>query len=170
MEVIDKKDLINYLSLIRHDEGGYYRETYRSPDCINTNREHHDGVRCLSTCIFYMLTNDNPIGFFHKNKSPILHFYHGGGSLTYRFIHPNGMTEEHILGPDIRNGHKLQLVAPGDVWKSTSLNDGEFGLVSEVVFPGWEIYDSIIADYSDLLALHPEHAEWIERYSYGVTL
>ena len=164
----NKSALIQQLSLTQHQEGGYYNETYRSCDKLNTSREHNGGLRHLSTCIFYMLTDDSPIGYFHKNLSPILHFYHGGSALTYRFIHPDGKTEEHVLGPDIKNGDKLQLVAPGNVWKSTELKGGaSFGLVSEVVFPGWEVYDSQIANYADLILCYPQHAKWIKKYSYG---
>ncbi|PWC10800.1 cupin [Brenneria corticis] len=165
---MNTSDVIALLALQKHEEGGYYNETYRSREVIHTDREHNDGVRQLATCIYYLLSADSPIGYFHKNISPILHFYHAGGPLTYRFIHPDGSTEEHILGPDIQNGHKLQLVAPGGVWKSTELAPNTaFGLVSEVVLPGWEYYDSLIARHDDLLTAFPHLQYWIRRYSYG---
>lgn len=168
MSAITTKMLIKTLSLKKHAEGGYYNETHRAQDLIKTDREHNDGRRRLSTCIYYLLTKESPIGYFHKNLSPIMHFYHSGGPLIYRFIHPDGTTEEHILGPDIEQGHRLQLIADGGVWKSTELSaDAEFGLVSEVVVPGWEIFDSVIAQQDDLLTTFPLLPSWIQRYSYG---
>ncbi|RLM22669.1 cupin [Brenneria alni] len=168
MPHLNKDALIELLALKKHEEGGYYNETYRSPEMIQTGRENNNGLRTLSTCIYYLLTDDSPIGYFHKNLSPILHFYHSGAPLTYRFIYPDGKIEEHILGPDILSGHKLQLIAPGEVWKSTELSSGEsYGLVSEVVLPGWEIYDTEIAQYHELLARYPQHETWVKHYSYG---
>ncbi|AUI85496.1 cupin [Vibrio azureus] len=165
-EEVDK--LIKQLNLFPHEEGGYFRQTYKSQDTVQTERENNGGVRRFATSIYYMLTENSPIGFFHKNLSPILHFYHSGGPLTYRFIHPDGSIEEHILGPDLESGHKLQLVAPGGVWKSSELKQGyNYGLVSEVVLPGWEQFDRVLAPYHDLLSLYPEHDEWLRRFSYG---
>ncbi|MGF1742277.1 cupin domain-containing protein [Vibrio profundum] len=164
---IDQDELIEQLDLIPHEEGGYYSQTYKSQDEVKTEREHNNGVRCFSTCIYYMLTEGSPIGSFHKNLSPNLHFYHGGSPITYRFIYPDGRAEEQILGPDVKNGHKLQLIVPADVWKSTEIGkDYPFGLVSEVVQPGWDENDCILAEYDTLVALYPEHSEWIKQYSY----
>lgn len=159
-------NLIKTLKLTTHEEGGYYKETFRSDVLLRTDRPENEGIRCLATSIYYMLTATSPIGFFHKNESPILHFYHSGGAMIYRLIHPDGSTEEHILGPEVSKGHCLQFLAPGGCWKSTELESGsEYGLVSEVVFPGWELFDSVIADKNELLAAFPQHAKWIEQFS-----
>ncbi|WP_114193163.1 cupin domain-containing protein [Edaphovirga cremea] len=164
---MNKDQLIEDLSLVRHEEGGFYKECFRSDHKIKTERKSNSGTRALATCIFYMLTDDYPIGYFHKNQSPILHFFHAGGPLIYRFIHPDGRTEKHILGPDIDKGHKLQLVGPGNCWKSTELIQGEsFGLISEVVFPGWEQDDWAMATQEELYSALPQHRIWIEKYGY----
>ncbi|MGF1742275.1 cupin domain-containing protein [Vibrio profundum] len=163
---LSHQQVIEQLDLIPHEEGGYFRQTYQSSSEVKTDREHNGGFRQFSSSIYYMLTEESAIGFFHKNLSPILHFYHGGSPLTYRFIYPDGKTEEHVLGPDITKGHKLQLVGPSNVWKSSELEQGgSFGLVSEVVIPGWEIFDRTLATYQELLSLHPEHMSWVRQYT-----
>lgn len=160
--------LIEKLNLSFHEEGGYFNETFRSEEIITTNRDVNNGERRLATCIYYMLTNTAPLGYFHSNMSPILHFHHAGGPMIYRFIHGDGRIEEHVMGQDIANGQVLQLVAPAGCWKSTQLApDHEYGLVSEVVFPGWELFDSIIAKKQSLLDAFPQHAAWINAYSYN---
>ena len=85
---MNKDSIIKKLSMKKHVEGGYYYEAHRSEILIDTNRQDKD--RSISTSIFYMLTNDNPIGYFHKNKSDIIHYFHGGSALTYLIIYPNG--------------------------------------------------------------------------------
>ena len=45
------KELINNLQLLPHPEGGWYRETYRSPLKLQTLK----GERNLATLIYYLL-------------------------------------------------------------------------------------------------------------------
>ena len=164
---MNKEQLIQYLSLVRHDEGGYYSETFRAEEKIQTQREGLSGMRSLATCIYYMLTQDNPIGYFHQNTSPIFHFFHSGSPLTYRLIHQDGSVEEYILGPDLDKGHQLQLFVPGGCWKSTELQaGGDYGLLSEIVTPGFEFIDAEIANQTQLLKEFPQHESWIRQFTY----
>ena len=50
----------------------------------------------------------------------------------------------HILGPDIMNGHKLQVPVEGGVWKGGRLlDDGvhDYSLIGEAVGPGFDFRD-----------------------------
>lgn len=144
---MDKDNLIKKLSLVEHIEGGYYSEIYRSDLTIQTDREGSE--RSLLTSIYYMLTDDRPIGYFHKNKSDIIHYFHAGSSLTYLILHPNGKLQKVKLGFDITKGDLLQLIVPGGCWKATVLEEGEFGLLGEAVAPGFDYRDMELgkADY-----------------------
>ncbi|MEB3217333.1 MAG: cupin domain-containing protein [Nostocales cyanobacterium 94392] len=140
---MNKKDLIAKLFLIEHIEGGYFRETYRSNLKIHTNREGRE--RSQLTSIYYMLTDDRPIGYFHKNKSDIVHYFHAGSSLTYLIVHPEGKLERVKLGFDISKGDLPQVLVPGGCWKATVLEEGEFGLLGEAVAPGFDYRDMELA-------------------------
>ncbi|WP_446344549.1 cupin domain-containing protein [Coleofasciculus sp. F4-SAH-05] len=85
---INNHDLIQQLSLQMHPEGGYYSEAYRSSMMIETDRVGQK--RSAMTSMYYLLTDDSPIDYFHINKSDIMHYFHGGSPVTYLLIPPNG--------------------------------------------------------------------------------
>ena len=66
-------EIITHLSLEPHPtEGGYFRRTYEADLRCDTE----NGSRMLLTSIYYMLIQDSPGGFLHRNKSDILHYHH----------------------------------------------------------------------------------------------
>ena len=158
---MNKEDIIEILGLAGHFEGGYFRETFRADhrDRIDTRR----GSRSTMTAIYYMLASDAPIDVFHTKHSDGIQFYHLGAPLTYHLIHPDGRHERVVLGPDIAAGQQLQLAVTGGTWKAAELESGEFGLVSEVVAPGWEMDDMILASRAELVALFPQHSALLTR-------
>lgn len=162
---MNKNDFIKKLSLVEHVEGGYFSETYRSDLKIATDREGTE--RSLLTSIYYMLTDNRPIGYFHKNKSNIIHYFHAGSPLTYLILHPNGELNKVKLGFDVTKGHLCQLIVPGGCWKATVLEEGEFGLLGEAVAPGFDYQDMELAkaDYfeSNFPDLWNELAPYIKK-------
>lgn len=132
-----KQILIEKLSLDEHVEGGYFVRTYQS--------SIQSGIHPSMTSIFYMLTSNNPIGHFHKNKSDIMHYFHLGSPITYLTISPEGRLEKFTLGSDIIQGNLLQLLVKGGYWKASVLEKGDFGLLSEAVTPGFNYDDMTIA-------------------------
>ncbi|MCW9000850.1 MAG: cupin domain-containing protein, partial [Kangiellaceae bacterium] len=92
-----KSEIIKLLKLESHPiEGGYFKRTYES----NIRFESEAGERRVLTSIYYMLTSDNQIGYMHKNKSDIIHYYHLGAPTTYHLISPEGEYYQRRLGPD----------------------------------------------------------------------
>lgn len=134
---MNKHDLINQLELSEHIEGGYFIRTYQS------SLQTQD--RALMSSIYYLLTDDQPIGHFHLNKSDVMHYFHLGSPIKYLTISPDGLLETFTLGPDITNGQRLQLLVKGGYWKASILEKGEFGLLSEAVSPGFNYNDMTIA-------------------------
>jgi predicted cupin superfamily sugar epimerase len=61
------------LGLEPHREGGYFRETYRSPLTIHTEF----GVRSLATAIVYLLIGSDP-SRFHRLRADEIWFFHAG--------------------------------------------------------------------------------------------
>lgn len=152
---MDKQQLIAHLQLEPHLEGGYFRRTYAAS---RTAAIEDVGDRLLMSSIFYLLTDDSPIGFFHRNRSDILHYWQGGSSLTYYLIDSTGQLRQVQLGPNLDAGEQLQLLVTGDTWKATELHAGEFGLLSEAVSPGFEYRDMELATSAGLLAQFPHLA------------
>ena len=154
-----KQQIIKSLSLEPHpSEGGYFKRTYTSE--IETPSPV--GTRRTLSSIYYMLTDDSPIGFLHKNKSDIIHYFHGGSPICYWIIHPDGQLEKQTLGNDLSQGHSPQLTVKGGCWKASKLLDGEYGLISEAVTPGFEYEDMELATVATIHSLFPELSETIK--------
>jgi len=143
LNLTDPKEVIRQLDLAPHPtEGGYFRRTYASELVLNPNT---DAQRPTMSSIYYLLTTDSPQGKWHKNKSDILHYFHGGGAIEYRIIAPNGQHAVYTLGGDLDQQQVLQLLVPGGYWKHAQLVSGRFGLLSEAVSPGFDFKDNEIA-------------------------
>ncbi len=163
---LDAKSLIEKLDLQPHREGGYYRRTYQASDRPMVDSE--SGPRFLMTSIYYMLTREAPIGCFHVNQSDIMHVHNAGAALRYYLISPQGELQIVTLGPNIERGERMQFVVKGGYWKATELVAGaehDFGLLTEVVVPGFDYADMILGKRDELLALFPQHESLIARFA-----
>ena len=140
---MNKHDLIKHLSLTEHIEGGYFAETYRGD--LNISTERIGGDRNLLTSIYYLLTDDRPIDYFHKNQSDIMHYFQAGSAITYLTINPAGELNKVKLGLNLAKGEVAQLLVPGGYWKAAVLEAGEFGLLGESVAPGFDYRDMELA-------------------------
>ena len=160
---MNKHDLIKQLSLVEHTEGGYFVESYRSPQTIFTDRVGSD--RSILTSIYYLLTNDRPIDHLHRNQSDILHYFQAGSPITYFLVSPSGELEKVDLGLNFAAQEKWDnysfLVATG---KQRVLKSGEYGLLGESVAPGFDYRDMEIAQADAFKAEFPHL--WSELSAY----
>jgi predicted cupin superfamily sugar epimerase len=159
----DACEIIAALELESHVEGGYYRRTYQS--AADRMIDGDRGSRHLMTSIYYLLTAASPTGYFHRNRSDILHYHHLGNALRYFLISPDGTLETVTMGSDIRAGQRLQLHVPGGVWKASMLLEGpsDYGLISEAVSPGFDFADMELGNGRELARRFPEHAALVEK-------
>jgi predicted cupin superfamily sugar epimerase len=159
---MNKNTLIELLQLEPHPEGGYFRRSFASNHHFKVT---HGGNRPAMTSIFYLLTEDSPVGHWHRNQSDIMHYFHCGGTLDYWLIDPTGKLLHVVLGNQLERGQQLQLLVPGGYWKATELVAGEFALLSEAVCPGFCQEDMEMATGATLAAEFPHHQGIIERLS-----
>ncbi|MHC8286501.1 cupin domain-containing protein [Pseudomonas sp. XS1P51] len=157
------QDLVNALKLESHLEGGYYRRTFESDQ--HAMAETAGGPRFLMTSIYYLLTQDSPIGHFHLNQSDIVHYYHLGDAIEYSLIFPDGTFKTVVMGSDVIASECLQLHVPGGVWKASQLMDGPagYGLISEAVSPGFDYADMELGRRRQLSEQFPDHAALFEK-------
>lgn len=153
MMTINKQDLIEKLSLVEHVEGGYFSETYRALEAIETPRVGES--RSMMTSIYYLLTDDRPIDHLHQNKSGIMHYFHAGSPITYILVDLEGNLTRVKLGMAIEQGEVPQLLVPKGYWKAAVLESGEYGLLGEAVAPGFDYRDMIIAEADSIQAQFP---------------
>lgn len=158
---MNSQQIIQLLDLQPHVEGGYFRRTFQSA-------HQTQGLgRPVMTAIYYLLTEDSPIGHLHRNQSDILHFYQAGAALTYHLVNPAGELSRVVLGPDLMQGQQLQLLVPGGWWKATELVSGQWGLLSEAVAPGFDYADMDLASRETVLAEFPQHWLALARFVRG---
>ena len=163
MRLNSAEQIIDSLSLEPHPEGGYFRRTFTSKRTANLGPD--DSGRPTLTCIYYLLTSDSPIGRLHVNRSDIVHFFHAGSPIEYRLVTPSGELKTAILGPDIDSGHQYQLHVPGGWWKASELTQGDYGLISESVSPGFDYEDMRFVSTSEIEARFPDLESALRRFA-----
>lgn len=160
-----KSTWIAHLHLEPHaEEGGYFRHVFVSDSECAPPEWLGDPRRCWDT-IYYMLTDDSPIGVFHKNRADIIHFFHDGSPLHYILIDSAGTVTHRVLGPEPELGHELQIFVAGGTWKATELTGGSYGLVSEAVIPAFDPRDREFADSARLLRYFPSLDQRLLRFT-----
>ena len=101
---------IDRLGLIAHPEGGYFKETFRSPEILQEDSlgQGYIGSRNASTAIYFLVTAEKPSHFHRLATDEIWHHY-AGDALELIFIHPNGDLESKWLGKSDAKGCMPQL-------------------------------------------------------------
>jgi PPOX class probable F420-dependent enzyme len=133
--------VVEQLGLEPHPEGGWFRETWRSPTLISP--PGYPGDRAAATAIYYLL-HPGEESRWHVVRSAELWLWHWGGPLALRLggsaDEPRSV-EEVRLGSDLAVGERPQVVVPGGTWQSAAPAGQQPVLVSCVVAPGFDYAD-----------------------------
>jgi predicted cupin superfamily sugar epimerase len=118
-------EIIRLLDLKPHPEGGHFRETFRDA-----------GVpRGASTAIYYLLKQGERSHWHRVDAAEVWHWY-AGDPLELALSPDGSVTETHVLGANLANGERPQLVVPKGVWQSARPL-GRFALVGCTVAPAF---------------------------------
>ncbi len=154
------------LGLRPHPEGGFYREAYRSRECLPP--EVLPG-RCpvahrISTAIYFMLTRGE-FSAFHRLRSDEIWHHYDGASAVIHVIAENGEYRNVRLGKAAERGERpLAAVGAGEFFAAEPAEGpGDFFLVGCTVAPGFEFGDFELSSRSSLLLRFPRHRELILR-------
>jgi predicted cupin superfamily sugar epimerase len=124
----EAKALIDKLSLVPHPEGGWYKETWRSPDMT--------GERALATAILFLLEGGQR-SHWHKVDAAEIWLWHAGSPLALRTAPSDeGPIQTRLLGGNALAGEVPQHVIPPGDWQAAEAHLG-WGLVSCIVAPGF---------------------------------
>lgn len=137
--------LAEKLDLEPHPEGGWYRQTWRSP--VMFVPEGYPGQRCAATAIYFLLY-PGETSRWHVVRSDELWLWHSGGPLELRFggTGPEPADGDRVLlGSDLDAGHRPQAVVPGGTWQSAVPAQNSPVLVTCVVAPGFDFADFRLA-------------------------
>lgn len=140
-------------------EGGFFRETYRSPQTIDLPL--YGAPRSLATAIYYLLTPETFSRMHCVAGEEIFHFYLGDPVEMIQLQH-DGSGEIIVMGQDIAAGMRLQHVVPGECWQGARLRSGgRFALMGTTMSPGFDYADYATPDGDSLDQQYPHFAELI---------
>jgi len=144
------KGLIATLGLLPHPEGGFYRETHRASQEIQSLS--HEGKRSAYTSIYYLLSQDQ-YSAWHRITSDESWFFHAGCDLEIFSLSPAAIDSpaqlrSQKIGP---TSQQFQVTVPANTWFAAKpVDPSRFALVSCVVAPGFEFSDFELASQQTL--------------------
>jgi predicted cupin superfamily sugar epimerase len=152
---------IEKLGLLPHPEGGYFKETYRSKENIDSNHlpDRYQGSRQFGTAIYFMITSGNP-SHFHRLKSDELWFFHTGSPLLLHMLLPSGEYQKVQLDGQ----EEWQAIIPHGAWFAAEVaGQDSYSLISCTVSPGFDFADFEMAEEAQLQKHYPLHHALLER-------
>ena len=138
--------IIELLDLSKHDEGGYFRQTYKSDFIVQPQQESY--TRSSATHIYYFLSRGMHSKFHKVKHDEIWNLYDGEGIKLHIYDDKNYKADEIILSKQDLDFHT---VVHGDLWQAAE-PVGDFVLVGCTVAPGWELEDEeYLSDYQEII-------------------
>lgn len=163
--MLTKEQLIEKLGLLKHPEGGYFKETYRSEITIPgfSLPSEFESARNVSTCIYFMLTSDEFSAFHKVNQDEAWHFYLGETILLH-ILSPEGEYSKIKIGKDFSKGETPQFIVPAQHWFAAEIEkENGFALVGCTVAPGFDFKDFELAERNQLQKKFPKHEKIITK-------
>jgi predicted cupin superfamily sugar epimerase len=165
---MDAREIINKLGLIKlPEEGGFYREVYRSPEKVTNSTLQNGQARTCGTDIYYLITPEEFSGLHRVRHSiEIFSFYAGDPAELFQ-IDAHGSAQTFLLGNNLDQGQTPKHIVPANYWQGTRLIEGgKWALLGCTCIPGFEFEDFEGGTFETLAAKFPQHAEKIKRYTH----
>ena len=139
---------------------GFVRVTFMSKQPIAPGglpAPFADG-RPLGSALYFMVTPGAPVRL-HRIRNDQLYHYYLGDPLEVFMLHGNGTTERVIVGPDLRNGQRVQLLIPGNTFHTARLiGRRQWFLGASTEWPGVVPADVEIGNLDELAGKYPSVA------------
>ena len=120
-------EVIEWLGLSPHPEGGHYRETFRDERAVEG--------RAVSTAIYYLLAEGEASHWHLVDAAEVWHHYMGD-PLELRIATETGV-QVVVLGDELKGGQVKQAVVPAGAWQAAR-GLGAWSLMGCTVAPGFE--------------------------------
>ncbi len=134
-------------------EGTLFASTYRSSgDATN-------GAPLGTAMIGLYCTEPRSVSSFHQLPSDEIWHFYGGDPLRLVLLHPDGSSEEVMLGADFAAGQHVQFVVPALTWQAGGVAaGGAYSLFGCTMAPGFTGAGFVGADTQALLSAYPTRA------------
>src|SRR5262249_58013182 len=117
------------LDLKPHPEGGHFRETYRDRPA--------DGSRGKTTLIYYLLQAGEVSHWHRVNDADEIWLFQAGSPLELTLSPAGQRREDHLLGTDVANGERPQILVARGVWQAAR-SLGLYTLTACIVTPAFD--------------------------------
>jgi predicted cupin superfamily sugar epimerase len=159
-------DVRRLLDLTPNATCGYVRVTFISKHKIaagGMQAPFADG-RPAGSALYFMLTPQEPVKL-HRIRNDQLYHYYLGDPIEVLMMLEDGSTERHIVGPDLRKGHKVQLLIPGGTFHTARIiGERRWFLGASTEWPGVEPKDVELGNADALAAKYPKVAAEIRSF------
>lgn len=149
-------------------EGGLYRETYASAERLPASAlpERYAGEeKPFGTAIFYLLTaQEDSFSALHRLPTDEIYHFYLGDPVEMTLLHPDGSSQQVLLGNDVLGGQQVQFVAPRGAWQGSRLAPGgRYALLGTTMAPGFTPADFEAGGREELVERYPDEKERIEN-------
>ena len=115
--------------------------------------------RPLGSALYFMVTPGAPVRL-HRIRNEQLYHYYLGDPLEVFLLHADRSTERVIVGPDLRSGHRVQLLIPGNTFHTARLiGRRQWFLGASTEWPGVAPAEDVeIGNLDELAGIYPSVA------------
>jgi hypothetical protein len=159
-EDLSADEIRSLLSLEPNATCGFVRVTYVSKQNIAPGGlpAPFAGGTPLGSALYFMVTPTAPVRL-HRIKNDQLYHYYLGDPLELFLLRADGSVERIVVGPDLRAGHRIQLLIPGDTFHTARvIGRRRWFLGASTEWPGVVPKDVEIGKLDELAAKYPSAA------------
>ena len=160
------EDVKRLLKLEPNATCGYVRVTFMSKERIAPGGlpAPFQSGRPMGSALYFMLTPDEPVKL-HRSRNDQFYHYYLGDPIEVLMLLTDGTTQQHVVGPDLRAGHKVQLFIPGNTFHTARVTGTrQWFLGGSTEWPGVEPEDVELGKADELAKKYPNVAEHIRTW------
>ena len=154
------EELVRLLQLEPNATCGFVRVTFLSKHHLSkgTLSAPFEEGRPLGSALYFLVTPDAPVRL-HRIRNDQLYHYYLGDPLETILLHGDGTIERIIVGPDLRQGHRVQLLIPGNTFHTARLlGRRRWFLGASTEWPGVIPADVELGNLEELATKYPAAA------------
>ncbi|WP_040581166.1 cupin domain-containing protein [Methyloferula stellata] len=163
-------EIISLLKLEPNATCGFVRVTFTSKHELaqGTLPAPFAEARPLGSALYFLVTPSAPVRL-HRIRNDQLYHYYLGDPLEVFLLHRDGTSERVIVGPDLRAGHHVQLLIPGNTFHTARLiGQQRWFLGASTEWPGVIPADVELGDLDVLAKKYPAAADEIRAIAASV--
>jgi predicted cupin superfamily sugar epimerase len=169
MHMATVQDIIKLLDLRPHPTCGFTRETYLSQLQLPATviPPAYGSSRYLGGVLYFLITPEHPV-HLHRIRSDQMYHHYLGEPLEVLLLYPDGTSAVEVIGNDLANGQRPQLMIPGQTFHAGRLSSGQgFALLGTSVWLRAEPPDVEMGSADMLGATYPAMAGQIQSFTMG---